>query len=151
MDKITKAYMAGLIDGEGSIYIERSVRKGRLSGEYTGNLRYRIMVYILMCDQEALRFISKATGQPIYKKSLAAQQRNGITRRSHAYYITWRNGIAAKFLEEILPFLHVKKAQAELALKLHAKVSKQLGVQFTKRDLNYCARIYEKIRDLKHR
>ncbi len=135
MDRITKAYIAGLIDGEGSIYIERSIRKGRLSGQYTGNVRYRLMVEILMCDPEAISFMAKATGRPIYKKKL---RRNGITRRPYAYVLTWRNSVAASFLKEILPYLQGKKKQAKLGIRLSARIAKPLGVQFTRRDLAFC-------------
>jgi hypothetical protein len=146
MDVATKAYIAGIIDGEGSIYVERSKRKGRLSGKYTGNLRYRIMVEILMCDLPTLAFIAKATGRPLHTKPL---RRNGITRRTHAYYVTWRNGVAADFLRSVLPFLRNKRKQAELALAIHAKIAKPLGVQFTQRDLDYCARMHLKMQALK--
>jgi hypothetical protein len=146
MDRVMKAYIVGLIDGEGSIFIERSVRKGRLSGVYTGNLRYRLMVQILMCDPEAIAFVAKATGRPIYKKKLG---RNGITRRSHAYVLTWRNGVAASFLQSILPFLHGKKKQAELGIRLSARIAKPLGIQFSKKGLEVCANIHARMQALK--
>jgi hypothetical protein len=138
MDTKTKAYIAGVIDGEGSIYVERAKRKN-------GGWRYRIVVSLLMCDQPTVEFIATATGRPMWKKTLS---RKGLTRREFGYVLTWRNGPAAAFLKSILPYLRGKRPQAELCLSFHKQVAKVLGVKFTDEDRVICEDLRLKVQAL---
>ncbi len=136
MDAKTAAYIAGLMDGEGSFYIEKARRK-------TGGFRYRIVVSIMMCDELAIIFVGRATGKKPWKKALRTL--NVITKRGFGYVLTWRNGPAEKLLRSILPYLHGKKRQAILCIRFQERVAKPRGVKFTDRDFVICERLRTKV------
>ena len=134
MDELTAAYIAGLMDGEGSFYIEKARRKH--------GFRYRIVVSLCMCDAPAVNFVGKATGKKPWKKTL---QRHKLTKREFAYILTWRNRPAEMLLREILPYLHGKKRQAMLCVRLQERVAKPLGIKFTEADFVICESFREKV------
>lgn len=97
------AYLAGLIDGEGSIH---RARHG--NGAVTVNLR------IVNCDQGVLKWAAKMLDGKLY-----------VHPASKAH---WKSGwqvwvgqnALERVLQEILPFMKIKRRQAELALELAA-------------------------------
>jgi hypothetical protein len=138
MDAKTAAYVAGIMDGEGSFYIEKARRKH--------GFRYRIVVSLLMCDAPTMTFVGRATGKRPWKKPLRTL--NVITRRGFAFVLTWRNGPAEELLRTILPYLHGKRHQALLCIRFQDRVAKPLGIKFTEKDFVVCERLKLKVQAL---
>lgn len=134
MDGKIAAYIAGLMDGEGSFYIEKARRRH--------GFRYRIVVSLAMCDSPAVDFVGKATGKTPWKKTL---RNHKLTKREFAYILTWRNAPAERLLRLILPYLHGKKRQALLCIRFQERVAKPLGIKFTERDFVICESLRNKV------
>ena len=102
-----KAYTAGLFDGEGCIHINRwanTLKNGH---------KYGLLVQIKMCDGRLLHHLHEQFGGNLnlLKRSL--------DNPKHSDILIWRVECrkAMAFLNIILPYLHLKKKQAELAIK----------------------------------
>ena len=101
-----RGYAAGLIDGEGCISIKK------VSNFNTKrNVEYSLQININMTDIESLDFMFGGFGGRLYKNLQSIENRLPVNR----WEITREP--AKKFLKQILPFLKVKKSQAELAIR----------------------------------
>jgi len=96
MKEVEKAYLAGLLDGEGSICILHWVPKE------TGKPRVLPMVKLGMHSKEAIDFFAQTTGKNVYH--------HPGPKGVWSVQLTHKD--AASFLEEILPYLITKKIQA---------------------------------------
>lgn len=106
------AYLAGIIDGEGSVSIIRyKVTHGR------GQL-FSARVSISMQDEGVLRWLHELTGLG----NLRFQQR-GVKNPIWQWQLTTRH--AADLLKLALPFLRVKRTQAEKVIEFAAGVKPQ--------------------------
>ena len=105
-----KAYIAGIIDGEGCISITRAKRT---NGEYA----YQESMSMAMTNEEAIRTISNIFGGQYF-----CYQYN--TKNKPEYFYKVQSGVLENILQSILPYLKVKKEQAKLALEV-----RQLRVQ----------------------
>lgn len=113
------AYIAGLIDGEGSIMITKTVSKKSLS---YGNRRNPIYLAVVRCgmnDKRPLDFILNVTGLgEIYKESIRKD------REHHKTMFRWRVSArpqVTKFLNLIKPYLILKKPQCDHCLEFIKK------------------------------
>ena len=97
------AYCAGLVDGEGSISAAPS---------HHSALNYRVSLAITMCDINGLKFVSNIFGGNIRKEKALTKSGKEI----YSWAIYCRN--AADALEQMLPYLQVKKSRAIKAIKL---------------------------------
>lgn len=135
MKREEAAYIAGIIDGEGSIYLERfkAARSRTRRRRNRTPWQYRISAIVTMCDMRTVRFIAKTTGRSIMVRKLPAKYSElGFRRRLVAYTIVWRNGFAERFLREILPYLRGKKRKAVLAIQFQERYSPGRGRPFQK-------------------
>lgn len=109
MPKGTKeelAYIAGLVDGEGSIGIY----------EYKSKYKnYGLNLVINMCDIEAIALVKE-----IYGGHLMTIPPKGNNRLQYRLKLGRKETYVC--LMEILPYLRVKKKQAEIALKFKETV-----------------------------
>lgn len=96
-----KAYIAGLIDGEGHIGIYRESR---------GCLRPQVRIE--MQDKELVEWLHSITGAGGTTRTIT---RNGY--KYHTYAIKWSARKAAALLVEVLPYLRAKRKQAEIFLE----------------------------------
>lgn len=96
MNREELAYLAGIVDGEG--YIGAGKRR---------NLR----VQVAMTDESLISWISEKWG-----KRSVVQDRGPGFRKLYTVYLTCQD--AAKRLRELLPFLRVKRQQAEVGIRL---------------------------------
>ena len=100
-----RAYFAGLVDGEGSIYISANTNQSE---------KYRkVCVAICMRADKA---------QPLYEGQEhwgGSLNQRKPRKSNHSWALDWKiyTKNAEKFLEDIKPFLRIKKEQAELVLK----------------------------------
>lgn len=108
MDSSRQAYLAGLIDGEGCIDIHQN---NYLTSEHkfeTYNLRVRVG----MSTEEPIKSVQSWFGGGV----------NIINIRGHSsqFSLWWSGDKAMEILEAILPFLILKKKQAELGISFRA-------------------------------
>ena len=100
-------YMAGIFDGEGCISIGKHKKRGHW------NAAYSLKVAIVMCNAYIPNLFQFAFGGKVY-----TQNRGG------RYLPEWHWAIAAnkavEFLKILLPYLRLKKDEAELAIRFQA-------------------------------
>lgn len=119
---IRLAYAAGLIDGEGYIGIEKIVRLER-KGQPT---RYYLRVTVTQKDGKVMDWLYGNFGGKIHK----GNNHNQVTD-NWIYWWRIENSPASDFLKQILPFLKIKRNQAEIAIRFQSRMklkSKQVTV-----------------------
>src|SRR5262245_58589561 len=99
MDHMTRAYLAGLLDGEGTISAARRSRRKRSVGGI-----YVLTVAIYNVHEPTMRYVHSLLGGSLIK-----------THRER-YRPLWRwqiqQGAARDVLRDLLPFLRIKQEQA---------------------------------------
>ena len=126
-----RAYVAGLLDGEGCFGIYKQ--------PYSRG--YYVKVQLNICNLPVIKYISKLTQQPYYsRKRLPSYKR--------IYRIGWYGQLAQNLIREIYPFLIVKKEQAKLCGKLIKKWS-SYSQRIGKRDEQYFHRLWKQVKQLK--
>jgi hypothetical protein len=109
-DYASYAYIAGILDGEGCIHIDKkNPRKGSI------NPGYVLRIFVNMCDGRALDFLVGFAGGRISK----LYDRRG--NRNICYHWSTECGKAAELLKKCLPFLRTKREQAELAIRFRTR------------------------------
>src|SRR5438093_180238 len=103
--KLSKEYIAGILDGEGSI----SIRKHRRDRK---NPSYLISVRIYNSHEGLVDAINHEYSGKIYTR--APRPTNEIRSRKVQYTWETKGSMAKEMLTELLPFLIVKQHQAEL-------------------------------------
>lgn len=112
------AYLAGLIDGDGSIYIRLKDRKGCKTKQ--------IMIVITMTQKsEKIEFIKDL--QKLWQVGRIRIRKDGIGE----WYIQKRSEVK-KVLEAISPFLRLKKQQALICLRLVNTLSPRRKIRLEK-------------------
>jgi hypothetical protein len=124
------AYLAGIIDGEGTVYAQK------IRG------RFNVRIYVVSTDVRLVRWLEQNFGGLVY-------HRNSPT---HATWKTKWEWVVDKrettrILELVLPYLIVKREQAELGIALRRDIEAKRG-----RDVDHAYRqmLGEKIRSLNH-
>ncbi len=114
------AYLAGLIDGEGSIYIyRRKAPKGKFG--------YILNLAIGMCDSEVIHWIQDTFGGHV--------QDNIRTAGRNQFRWTVSSEAVAKILRMVSPFLRVKKRQAALAFKFREIIKQDISANSVRVEL----------------
>jgi hypothetical protein len=108
------AYAAGLFDGEGSVSIS-----WRLQGKNSSKETFSMKVSISMIDADSIEWITATFGGH-HDTTCRTKSGNVI----HRWTLHCRK--AADFLEQVLPYLKLKKARAEAAIKL-ARMKRKRG------------------------
>jgi hypothetical protein len=98
--KTDYAYIAGLIDGEGCIHIEK------IHKDFTKrpSPQYQLKVFIGMTSLDCIKKIQSIFGGKFYSR-----EREGTRFRSYNWYIFSNN--AVNVLKKTLPYLQEKKEQ----------------------------------------
>ena len=105
---IENAYLAGIIDGEGSIFITR------INNKKSGNVWYRLQIGCAMTEPDAIEMLRKTftpnTKQFIYR---------GGRKKGYKPVYQWltTGSTTVRILKELLPYLTVKKNQAKLGIE----------------------------------
>ena len=110
MKRTDLAYIAGLFDGEGNICI---VKRQHHSGRTVP--AYHLVARVGMVDEIIPRWLQMAFGGYIHRRRRPDPKHRDVYTWSVGY------GAAADFLKIILPFLKLKKPQAELAIKFQSE------------------------------
>ena len=126
MKRTDLAYVAGIVDGEGCITIGADHRKRNPDRPC-----WRLRVCVANTNEWLMHYLKFAFGGGI-----SVKQSGGRTRPCYEW--TLHRGKAADFLVLILPYLKLKKPQAELAIKFQQGISKSTrrltAEQFAVRD-----------------
>ena len=121
MDETIKAYLAGIVDGEGSISIVRNFSKGSRHR----NICYTLCVQITMLEKEAINLLTQSFDGHV----CLIPPRNNPNRWSIESKAIWQWGItndkAKQMLIELRPHLRVKLKQALLAIKFREEWQSQ--------------------------
>ena len=114
MKETDKAWLAGIIDGEGSIFIMKQHRKDR-----ERDTNYILRVVVSSTDPYMATECHNLVGGPVISEIRDDRKNNSNTLR-------WAlNGKkASSFLVSILPYLKVKMKQANLAIEFQNTTKK---------------------------
>jgi hypothetical protein len=117
------AYIAGLIDGEGSIMLTRHWIKNRR------RYYYNIKVRIFNTNLEALEWVQLKVGGGSLNVVSSYNKRGRFTIRTQKdyYYLDFARRLAVPLLRRILPYLIIKKKRAELILDYHEKTKYKMN------------------------
>ena len=116
INKIEKAYLAGLFDGEGSISIvhQRSPRKDNPEHRI-----HRLVVMIGMTDKPPIQKLYDA-----FKFGCFDEKPIKSPNHKTIYRVTMCGKQGLKFLETLYPFLIVKKERAEIGMEFQKRLTK---------------------------
>lgn len=124
-DDLKKAYIAGLVDGEGCIHIQKryDTRRGRCRNYY------KLDVIISMKNRSGIDYV-----RSVYGGTLTTVVHGGQNIYKNRRY--WRLVIgstnALKMLRELYPYLIVKKNTAEYAIAFQEHVESNRRARWTK-------------------
>ena len=110
--KTDKAYIAGIVDGEGSLGITKRLHPHRrsLSPTFTGALQ------VSMTDEDAIRFIAERYRGRVY--------RYGRNDGRQPYYVFSATSLElGEIIKDITPYLKVKHPQASIMLEFLDTIS----------------------------
>jgi len=106
MKRTDLAYIAGIVDGEGYIGVSTDGKKFK-----HGRQNLRLRVTVTSTDEWLCQHLRFSIGGGLV--TLKPQSEN--QRPCWQWQLSYRQ--AGEFLKLILPYLHIKKPQAELAIK----------------------------------
>ena len=117
LTEVEKAYAAGLFDGEGSILIDKPRRtKG-----------HTLWVQVAMREPTAVTWL--------HERWLGSLRPGTKRPKGRDAFVCWYwrryTSAAAAFLNDILPYLLVKQAQAQLAIEFQSHKSVKYGRRLT--------------------
>lgn len=117
MKKTDLAYVAGIIDGEGCIHI-RHTKKNK-SAQYF----YDLQLNVASTDEWLCQYLKMLLGGAVRETSRYFNNNTRKYSRSWVWQVCCQQ--AKEVLELIIPYLKIKRPQAELAIKFqNAKVNK---------------------------
>lgn len=135
--KITKQYLAGILDGEGCICFVRHNKGSR-------NVSHVVRVLVVLSDRgsslDVLREFKKRYGGGLYKKKLYHNKKS--FKSNHPTWVfELSRKLAVKCLRDLLPHLVIKREQAELLVSaINETKSKKKGLlpeELTRREQIY--------------
>ncbi len=104
MSKLTAAYLAGLIDGEGSIEIRKIKNEHSNGGVY-----YRPRIRVAVVDKYIIQWLKDSFGGYIYVQRNSEKHNNW----KDAYcWVVANQKLVGGILEKIYPYLRIKKESA---------------------------------------
>ena len=111
MKAVDLAYVAGLFDGEGCVCLATSGKTA------TGKQRIQLVVNLANTNEWITQWLKFNFGGQVYKDKISKR----IVFRSDAWRWQLRSRQATLFLELILPYLKLKKPQAQLAIQFQSR------------------------------
>jgi hypothetical protein len=138
MTKISNAYIAGIIDGEGCIALQK--HKGRSYA--TG---YQICPHVSVSNTNLQLLLDLLDATKVGAVSSYMHKNKPNWKRANVWQIYGTS--IAKLLKRVLPYLRVKHAQAILVLEFVGKYSKY-GRTLTEFDKADQFRLYEAVSKL---
>jgi len=105
MNKNDWIYLAGFIDGEGNIGIDKY-------GKYRNSINYACKVAISNTNREVLEWIKSCCGGYI------STLKRKLPHHKECYQLTLRHLCAYKMLKEVEPYLKIKRELAQIAIRV---------------------------------
>ena len=132
------AYIAGLFDGEGTLVVGKYPR-------YNKELAYRGFMAIANTYLPVLEEIQSKIGGTIalQKKS------SGVYAGSVCYSLTFTTNVIRKWLPRLLPYLKVKKTQAEVLLAFLARQASNASAPVSDDLLAFYEECYQRLKEIK--
>lgn len=123
MNKIDLAYLAGVIDSDGTIGIKRNTYSMRVVGDST-QPTYSERICVKQVEPHAINLLRETFGGTLYYGKPGAKK----GRRLYVWQVTDKKAFAA--LTAMLPFLRIKRKQAQACIDLRKikEASKSLRV-----------------------
>ena len=112
MEQTDLAYIAGIVDGEGYIGISADHRKRNPDRPC-----WRLRVAVTNIDEWLMKYLKFSIGGGIIGLKNSKNSRP-------CYQWEIKHSKASEFLKLIIPYLHIKKSQAELAIKFQSQINK---------------------------
>lgn len=137
MSEFEQAYAAGLFDGEGHVGIV-VVKNGR------GEVYHRLMLNVTNTNIEVIHWLFDRWDGAIHNPRYFAKEE---WRTAHRWTVS--DGRASKFLQDVLPYLIIKKEQAELGIEFQATKTRG-GFGSPRPDTDDRERIRNQISKLNH-
>ncbi len=120
LSDIDKAYIAGLLDGEGSLMIMRQLPTSRKSGNVS--TQYLMRVSMTNTDEGIIRWLHSTCGGLLTKPS---KSRGPNDKPVWHWRITSK--AALDLVHDLRPFLRIKATQAWLMLEAAAQFTQRAG------------------------
>jgi len=122
---LSLSYYAGYFDGEGTVTITTSGLSGKNINN-SGWSYHTLVVMIANTNSEILKELKK-----YYSGSLLCYQRKN---KKHRPCYQWRlcGRLAAKFLNDIYPFVRQKSNQVKIGLEFHSGLKSSQGIKYYK-------------------
>jgi len=135
LTEVEKAYLAGIIDGEGSIGISRDYRPNRRHSPF-----HRARMRITSTNLDLIEYLKTKVGDQ-GKYHICTRPSRDINRKT-TYEIEMGDRLTAKLLHEVLPYLIVKRKHAENVLAFKETFEgfnrgKQIPMDIIKKRENY--------------
>ena len=96
MSKLTAAYVAGLIDGEGSLEIQKK------------DTKYQTRIRICMTDERTIIWLKESFGGYFGTRKFDDNWKDAYVWDIH------NNRLVKPFIEKVYPYLRIKRKQAEI-------------------------------------
>lgn len=143
-DVATLAYLAGIIDGEGHIGINVNLK----NPQRRTSPRYQSELVIVNSDKPLFEWLAENFGGAVGPRKKAEDHHKQTWR--------WKVGDkqAATILEAVLPYLRIKRKQAELLIEFVREGAPKpagMGARLTEAELKRRQRIYREIAVLNDR
>lgn len=103
------AYLAGIIDGEGTLTLE----KKHGTGPYADRLYLRPLVHVTNTDMVLLDWIQVRFGGYLHPQPIG----RAAERSKPCYRLTWGGTKALPLLDAVAPYLVSKRAQADVLFR----------------------------------
>lgn len=120
---ITYSYIAGLIDGEGCIRINRQLPKTK-----NQNVRYKLEVGLHMTNSISIEFVNSFFPASSIRRYSSKKH---PTHKDSYQWTIW-NKSASALLKAIQPYVILKKPQLELALSFYNHLAKYASLRYQK-------------------
>lgn len=140
MKETDKAYLAGLIDGEGTVSIVR------LRGRKVGFQHYIACVELSNTNWSMIQWVMERLGG-----SVVVDARKKVIGQKQIYRLGLRNRLAEKVLREVFPYLVLKSAQAELVLELRERINSLNRKRLSEAERSYRAHLFDECAKLNRR
>ena len=134
---LSKEYIAGLFDGEGHVSITVTERRGKVDP--------KLCVKLTNTHLPVMELVKAQYGGTFYL------QKKTEEHYLQVYQLTFNVTESKVFLTELIPFLIIKKRQAELALEFSSTVYRRGSKTVSNEEKQLRERLMTELRAEKHR
>lgn len=128
-------WLAAFFEAEGCIHLAASKHPGMRSG-----VQHRIVISVAQNHKQPLLRLQRRFGGTIHSR---------VKGNTHSWYWVCSSAIAVAAIKEMVPFLEMKKEQAELAIEFQSRKQPRGRPPLTDAEVRRNQSDYEKMRALK--